>query len=65
MNFEQYVDRVNFHLERLKVEERPTQQNYVDAWNRQLAAKRMAESFSRRVKRGATPAPDAPGEDPT
>lgn len=49
MNFEGYVDRVDFHLDRLGVESRPNQSAYVDAWNNQIPARKMAESYQRRL----------------
>lgn len=49
MNFEGYVDRVEFHLKRLGVASRPSQQAYVDAWNNQIPARKMAESYQRRL----------------
>jgi len=48
MDFRGYVDRVEFHFDRLGVTERPSQQEYVDAWNNQIPAKKMAQSFARR-----------------
>ena len=48
MNFDGYVERVEFHFERLGVTERPTQREYIDAWNNQMPAKKMAETFARR-----------------
>lgn len=51
MDFSGYVERVEFHLDRLGVEARPTHQAYIDAWNNQMPAKKMAESFRRRHKR--------------
>jgi len=51
MDFDGYVKRVEFHLEHLGVEGRPTKQAFIDAWNNQIPAKKMAESFSRRHQR--------------
>lgn len=50
MDFDGYVERVEFHFGRLGIEERPTQQEYVDAWNNQMAAKKLAETFARRQR---------------
>lgn len=49
MNFAEYVDRVEFHLERLKVVSRPNHESYVAAWNNQIPARKMAESYKRRA----------------
>lgn len=55
MTFDGYVERIEFHLERLDVAKRPTRQEYVDAWNNQIPAKKMAGAFARRHgKRHAT-----------
>lgn len=51
MNFEGYVDRVEFHLKRLGVDSRPPQQAYIDAWNNQIPARKMAERYQRRLRR--------------
>jgi hypothetical protein len=48
MTFEGYVERVEFHFNRLGVSARPSQQEYVDAWNNEMPARKMAESFARR-----------------
>jgi hypothetical protein len=32
---------------------RPSQQEYVDAWNNQIPAKKMAQTFARRHRREA------------
>lgn len=53
MGFEGYVDRVGFHFERLGVTDRPTQREYVEAWNNQIPAGKMAEAFARRRRRKA------------
>ena len=53
MTIEGYIDRIEFHFERLGVSERPTRQQYVDAWNNQIAARKMAETFARRHGRKA------------
>lgn len=60
MDFEGYVDRIAFHFERLDVTERPTQQEYIDAWNNQIPAKKMAQSFARRLRRGKKTETDPP-----
>jgi len=52
MNFEGYIDRIEFHFERMGVTARPSQQEYVDAWNNQIPAKKMAQTFARRHRRG-------------
>lgn len=49
MNFEGYVDRVDFHLDRLGVDSQPSQSAYIDAWNNQIPARKMAESYQRRL----------------
>jgi hypothetical protein len=54
VNFEGYVERVEFHFDRLGVAERPTQREYVDAWNNQMPAKKMAQTFARRLSRKTT-----------
>lgn len=51
MNFDGYVERIAFHFERLGVEARPSHREYVDAWNNQVQAKRMAQTFARRIGR--------------
>lgn len=51
MGFRGYVDRVGFHFDRLGVTERPTQQQYIDAWNNQIPAGKLASTFARRVRR--------------
>lgn len=51
MDFKGYVDRIEFHFDRLGVTERPDQQEYVDAWNNQIPAKKMAQSFARRRRK--------------
>ena len=51
MTIDGYIDRIEFHFERLGVSERPTQKQYVDAWNNQIPAKKMAETFARRHPR--------------
>ena len=48
MDFNGYTERVDFHFERLGVTRRPTQQEYIDAWNNQIPAKKLAETFARR-----------------
>lgn len=48
MDFNGYVDQVNSHLERLGVTSRPSRQAYLDAWNNQIPARKMAESYQRR-----------------
>lgn len=57
MDFEGYVDRVGFHFERLGVAGRPTQQEYVDAWNNQIPAGKLAQTFARRQRRKLEPQP--------
>lgn len=51
MGFSGYVDRVGFHFDRLGVTERPTQQQYLDAWNNQIPAGKLASTFARRIRR--------------
>jgi hypothetical protein len=51
MNFPQYVDRVNFHFERLEVNLRPALDAYVEAWNNQMPARKMAESYVRSLSK--------------
>jgi 8-oxo-dGTP diphosphatase len=51
MSFQGYVDRVAYHLERLGATDRPTQQEYVDAWNNQIPAGTLAQTFIRRRRR--------------
>ena len=51
MTINGYIDRIEFHFERIGVSERPSQKQYVDAWNDQIPAKKMAETFARRHAR--------------
>ena len=48
MTINGYIDRIEFHFERLAVSERPSQEQYVDAWNNEVPAKKMADTFARR-----------------
>jgi hypothetical protein len=52
MDFNGYVDRIEYHFERLGVVARPSQQEYIAAWNNQTPAKQMAQSFARRQRSG-------------
>src|SRR5690606_2161820 len=54
MDFRGYVDRIEFHFERLGVTARPSQQDYVNAWNNQIPAKKMAQTFARRQRGNST-----------
>ena len=56
VNVSAYVERVNFHLERLEVTSRPHPDAYVDAFNNQIPARRMAESYQRRLHKEQKPA---------
>lgn len=58
MDFQGYVDRIEFHFKRLGVATRPSQQEYINAWNNQIPAKKMAQSFARRRKGERTPEGD-------
>lgn len=51
MNIEGFIDRVDLHLKRLGIEARPTHQEYVNAWNSQVGAKKLAQTFSRRRRK--------------
>jgi len=51
MDFQGYLDRIEFHFERLGVKARPSEQEYIDAWNNQIPAKKMAQTFARRQGR--------------
>jgi len=58
MDLTGYVERVDFHLERLGVISRPAPDAYVEAWNNQIPARKMAESYQRRLsKRPSTESP--------
>ncbi len=50
MDFKGYVDRIEYHFRRLGVIARPSQQEYIAAWNNQIPAKKMAQSFARRQR---------------
>jgi hypothetical protein len=56
VNVSAYVERVNFHLERLGVTSRPAPDAYVDAYNNQIPARKMAESYQRRLHKEPKPA---------
>jgi hypothetical protein len=49
MDLPGYVERVNFHLERLGVTALPPLDAYIAAWNGQMPARKMAESYKRRL----------------
>jgi hypothetical protein len=49
MDFNGYVDRVNFLLTRMKVESRPDQQAYMDAFTNLVPADKLAASYARRI----------------
>jgi len=49
MDLDGYVDRVNYHLDRLGVESRPPLDAYVEAWNNETPARKMAETYKRRL----------------
>ena len=51
MDIQGYVNRVNYHFERLGVKFRPPLEAYVEAWNNQMPARKMAETFKRRLRR--------------
>ena len=51
MDLTGYVERVDFHLERLGVISRPAPDAYVEAWNNQIPARKMAESYQRRLSK--------------
>ena len=51
MDLAGYVERVNFHLERLGVTSRPPSEVYLDAWNNQIPARKMAETYQRRLSK--------------
>ena len=58
MNLTGYIERVEFHLERLGVASRPADQAYVEAWNNQIPARKMAETYKRRLTKVIIPSPD-------
>jgi hypothetical protein len=58
MDLDDYVARVNFHLERLGVESRPSLRAYVEAWNNQMPARKMAETYQRRLRKGPSMDPE-------
>jgi hypothetical protein len=51
MDLSGYVERVNFHLERLGVLSRPALDAYVEAWNNQIPARKMDETYKRRLNK--------------
>ena len=51
MDITGYVERVNYHFERLGVDSRPPYEAFVEAWNNQMPARKMAETFKRRLSR--------------
>ena len=53
MDITGYVARVDYHFERLGVSSRPPYEAYVEAWNTQMPARKMAETFARRLRKGA------------
>ncbi len=55
MTFNQYIDRVNFHFERLGVIPRPPLETYVEAWNNQTPARKMAETYLRKLDKKEKP----------
>ena len=58
MDINGYVDRVNFHLERLEEPSRPAYEEYLEAWNNQMPARKMAESYKRRLRKRAGVEPE-------
>ena len=50
MDIDGYVKRVNYHFERLGVGFRPRLEAYVEAWNNQIPARKMAETYKRRLR---------------
>ena len=58
MNLTGYIERVGFHLERLGVASRPADQAYVEAWNNQIPARKMAETYKRRLSKAINPSPE-------
>jgi hypothetical protein len=57
MDITGYVARVDHHFERLGVDSRPTYEAYVEAWNTQMPARKMAETFARRLRKGSNSEP--------
>jgi hypothetical protein len=51
MDISGYVERVNYHLDRMGEASRPPYEAYVDAWNNQMPARKMAETFKRRLRK--------------
>ena len=56
MDLDGYIARVNYHLDRLGVESRPPLEAYAEAWNQQMPARKMAETYKRRTLKGASQA---------
>ena len=53
MDITGYVARVDYHFERLGVDSRPPYEAYVEAWNTQMPARKMAETYKRRLHKGS------------
>ena len=53
MDITGYVARVDYHFERLGAKSRPPFEAYVEAWNTQMPARKMAETYKRRLRKGA------------
>jgi hypothetical protein len=49
MDFNGYVDRVNFHLTRMNVDSRPSHQAYMEAYSNQVPPRKLAASYARRI----------------
>jgi hypothetical protein len=49
MDLEGYIARVNHHLEQMGIDSRPSLDQCVEAWNSQMPARKMAETYRRRL----------------
>ena len=57
MDLEGYIARVNHHLEQMGIESGPSLDQYAEAWNSQMPARKLAETYRRRLHKGH-PTPD-------
>ena len=53
MDFTGYKERVAFHLDGMGIESRPTDAAFMEAWNSQIPAKKMAQRHARLSRRPA------------
>jgi hypothetical protein len=54
MDLEGYIARVNHLLEEMGIESRPSLDQYAEAWNSQMPARKMAETYRRRLHKSHT-----------